>query len=214
MRFRLLLVTAVLTALSLVAAGPASAAAITKRDVVRSLLTPRDLSDGWHKTDLGNSGPGSDIQGCEAGDYVTKGRRHKASRDFQYADVPTFITEEVSSFWTRRAARRDFVKSVRALASCPEFTMEGRTFRVTQLSVNSYADQISAFRVQGSVATADGDEVPLTAHVVAARWGRQVTGIITLVGGEVPASELGGIKRGTLRIAKLATSKVASKLGR
>ena len=37
MRFRLLLVTAVLTALSLVAAGPASAAAITKR-LVRSLL--------------------------------------------------------------------------------------------------------------------------------------------------------------------------------
>jgi hypothetical protein len=214
MRVRLVLVTAVLTAFSLVVAGPASAAAVTKRDVVRSLLTPRNLSEGWHKTDLGGSGPGADVQGCESGEHVTTGRRHKATRDFQYADTPTYITEEVGSFWTRRAARRDFNKSVKGFTACPEFTMDGRTFRVTRLSVDSYADQIAAFRVQGSVATADGGEVPLTAHLVATRWGRQTTVLTTLVGGEVPASELSGLKTASVRIGKRATAKVAQVLGR
>lgn len=212
MRVRLVLVTAVLTALSLVVAGPASAAAVTKRDVVRSLLTPRNLSDGWHKTDLG-SGPASDVQGCEAAQFVSKGVRHKASRDFQYADAATFITENVSSFWTQRGARRDFNKGTRAFASCSDFTIDGMPFTMKQLQVNSYADQIVLFRAQGTVTDEAGD-VPVTIHTVVTRWGRQETGTSTMIFGALTPADLRELKTASVRIAKMATAKVADRLGR
>lgn len=214
MRFRLLLVTAVLTAFSLVVAAPASAATITQTDVRRSLLTVRDLGDGWRATDLDSgSGTGSDIQGCEQSEFASRGVRHEASRDFQYQQAAEFISEDVTSYRTKRAARRDFNKGVRSLASCTEFTMDGKTFRINALSVNSYADQIAAFRIQGSVATESGD-VPVTLFLIPTRWGRQVTATRTIIGGTLTSADLRGLKNASVRIAKVATSKVATRLGR
>ena len=213
MRIRLLLVTAVLTALSLVVASPASAATVTRSDVVSSLLTVRDLTDGWHKTDLSGGGGGSDVSGCESASYTSIGVKAKAGRDFQYAQVPTFITEEVMSFGTREAARRDFSKGVRQFSACTDFTIDGKTFTIKRLSVGGYADQVAAFRILGSVATAAGD-VPMSLFLVVTRWGRQQVMVLTTVGGRVTSTVLASNKRSTVQISRAATGNVASMLGR
>jgi hypothetical protein len=211
MRIRLLLVTAVLTALSLVVASPASAATITRSDVVSSLLTVRDLTDGWHKTDL--SGGGGDVSGCESASYTSTGVKAKATRHFQYTQEPTFISEEVMSFGTRKAARRDFSKGVRLFSACTDFTIDGKTFTIKRLSVDGYADQVAAFRILGSVATAAGD-VPMSLFLVVTRWGRQQVVVMTTVGGSVTPAVLRSLKTATVQVSKGATGKVATVLGR
>lgn len=212
MRFRLIAVIAVFTALSLVATTPASAATITRTKVVRSLLTATDLGTGWHKTDLG-SGSGSEVSGCESAQYESVGVRFKAEREFQYGETPTFISESVYSFRTRTAARKDFTKGVRVFSACSSFTMDGSVFRITRLSVAPFADQTAAFKITGSVPTAAGD-VPLTLFFVVSRWGRQQTALMTMVGGQMTSAEARATKSGSVQIARAATQKVASRLGR
>jgi hypothetical protein len=213
MRIRLLLITAVLTAFSLVVAGPASAATVTKSDVVSSLLTVRAFGDGWHKTDLSGGSGGGDVSGCESATYTSTGVKAKASRDFQYAKTPTFITENVTSFGTRKAARRDFAKGVRLFSACTDFTVDGKTFTIKRLTVSGYADQVAAFRILGSVATAVGD-VPISMFIVVTRWGRQQVSVVTTVGGRATSADLTSLKRSTVKISKGATGKVATVLGR
>jgi hypothetical protein len=212
MRTRLLLATALLTAGSLVVAGPASAATITRSDVVGSLLTVRDLSDGWHKADLGGSGS-ADVSGCESARYTSTGVKAKAGRDFQYNQLPTFISEKVLSFGTRAAARRDFAKGVRLFSDCDSFTVNGRTFTIKRLAVGGYADQVAAFRILGSVSTAAG-VVPMSTFLVVTRWGRQQVSVLTVVGGRSTPALLSSLKASTVTISKGATAKVAKRLGR
>jgi hypothetical protein len=212
MRFRIIAVTAVFTALSLVVASPASAATITRTKVVRSLLTATELGAGWHKTDLG-SGDGSEVTGCESADYESVGIRFEVEREFQYGEVPTYIAENVWSFRTRTKASQDFSKGVRLFSACSSFTMDGAVFRITRLSVADFADQEAAFRIVGSVPTAAGD-VPLTMFIVLSRWGRQQVALMTMVGGQMTSAEVRATKTGSVRIARAATQKVAGRLGR
>jgi hypothetical protein len=212
MRTRLLLVTALLTACSLVVAGPASAATVTRSDVVGSLLTVRDLAAGWHKADLGGGG-GIDVSGCESARYSSTGVKAEAGRSFQYNQLPTFILENVQSFGTRAAAKRDFAKGVRLFSACDSFTVDGRTFTIKRLSVGGYADQVAAFRILGSVSTAAG-VVPMSTFLVVTRWGRQQVSVLTVVGGRSTPALLSSLKASTVTISKGATAKVAKRLGR
>lgn len=210
----MLAVTAAVAALSLVAAGPAPAATtITRATVVSSLLTATQLGAGWHRYDDRDSGATPEVTGCAGTAYQTVGLRFTAKRSFQYAEAPSFVQETVGSFRSRDAARSDFAKGVRQFTACTSFTIDGKVFTVKRLSMPTFADQRVMFLIAGSVATAAGD-VPFTVWLVVTRWGRQQTATTVMVAGTLTSDDRRALKASAVRVARAATGKVATLLGR
>ena len=211
--FRFTAVIAAVVAVTVVLAGPASAAAATtKRQVVRSLLTATEVGSGWHLYDDSGS-PSADVSGCTGTTQTTVGLKFSAKRAFQYSSNLLFAHEQIESFRTILAARKDFKKSLASFSSCTTLMVNGRPWTVARLSVPSYADQQAMFRLSGPVATAVGD-VPVTMFLVATRWGHHEVVSMLTVGGQLTSTQRTEVKKAAVRLSKLATSKVAARLGR
>lgn len=210
-RFTAAVATAVVTAVVL--AGPASAAAATtKRQVVRSLLTATQVGSGWHLyDDSGN--PSADVSGCPDASTTTVGLAFSAKRAFQYSSNLLFAHEQIESFRTTLGARKDFRKSLASFSSCTTFMVDGKPWTVTRVSLPAYADQQAMFRLSGPVATVAGD-VPVTMFLVATRWGHHEVVSMLTVGGRMTSTQRTQVKQAAVRLSKLATTKVAARLGR
>jgi hypothetical protein len=209
-------VLAVAVSVVLVAATPASAAAsLTHLQVVHAALAADDLGNGWHHVDLSGGGDGTPeaSQGCPGTRYTTTGLRYDVERGYQFETTPTIVHEEIQSFRTVRAAKRDFRKGMAQFSSCTTFTMEGHQWNVNRLAVASYADRSALFRLAGSV-TSGTTEVPLTMYFNAARYGHHEVLTLTVVGGATDATIEKRIRDSSVQISKLATAKVRVKLGR
>lgn len=211
MRIRLLLVTAAVTALSLVAASPASAA-VSHRDVVGALLTTENLNKGWHKVDL-SAGGSTGSSGCAAAHYRSTGLAAKAARSFKFKKTPTFITEKIGSFSSRGAAKRDFGKAKRLYGSCDSYTVDGETFTIHSISLGDYADQVVGYKVKGNVQTAAG-RIPVTVFVITTRWGDQVVSTTMVFISGISAAGTKDLRMSTVRTSKAATRVVKDTLGR
>ena len=210
MRIRLLLVTAALTALSLVAASPASA--VTRSEAVSALLTANEVGNRWHKVDV-SRGSSGDFSGCESAQYTRRGVDAKAARAFRFAKSTSFITEKLAAFDTTRLARRDFRKRVELFSACEEFTVDGTSFSVHRVDLGDFADQRAGFKIRGTVERA-GEFVPMTVFVVTTRWGHHIVATTMVVEGALTGAGVRVVKASTVRVAKVATEKVDNTLGR
>jgi hypothetical protein len=205
--------TAAVTAVAVAVAGPATAAvATTRTQVVRSLLTATQVGQGWHKYDGGGS-TSPEVEGCLAGDASPRGLRFTAGREYQYLTTPAFGGETVYAFGTARSARRDFNASVRLLDSCSSFTLDGDTWTVARMSAPEIADQTVRYRLKGSVTTAAG-KVPLVMFLVVSRYGRQEVAASLAAGGALTSAQRTEFAKASVRLCRLATAKVAARLGR
>lgn len=215
MRRLLVLAVSGLTVLAVVAATPAAASSsVTRSQVRHSLLTAAQLGDGWHRfDDTGDSTP--DIQGCGgAATSAPFGLRFAPQRAFQYGQVASFVHEQIYTFRTIKGAKADFGANVKEFNNCDSFTLDGKTWRVIKLTMPSYADQRAIYRLSGLVATAAGVDVPVTMFLIVTRYGHHEVLTIATVGGQLTSTVRTEIKKGAVRIAKVATLKVQDRLGR
>ncbi len=205
-----------LTALGLVLAVPASAApALTRSDVAGALLTPGEVGDGWERTGggrLAHIGPGA---GCEdgPGGVTPTAARFGIDRQFASLDSPHLVSEALHSYATRRAARRDVSASIRLLERCRSFTSDTLTLRIRRIPVPDVAgaDRSARWRVTAAGDSAGG---PFAMYVVLTRHGRhEVMTVVGAVGDASPADRT-AMARESVRLARLATAKVADRLGR
>jgi hypothetical protein len=210
MRIRLLLVTATLTALSMVVASPASA--LTHAEAVRGLLLPNELGKAWHKVDV-SAGGANAFDGCPSAAYTKKGVDAKAARAFQFRSSTTFVTEKLTAFDTVRLAQRDFRKGVQLYTACDSFTAHGATFNIHRVRLGDFADQRAGFRFRGTVDTSEG-AVPMTVFRITTRWGHHVIVSTMVVSGALNAEQTREVKKSTVRVAKVATERVDIQLGR
>ena len=209
-------VLAVAISVVLVAATPASAAvSLTHLQVVHAALTANDLGNGWHHVDVSGGGAGTPEadEGCPGTGYTTTGIRYDVQRGFQFQTTPTIVHEEIESFRTVRAAKRDFRKGTAQFSSCTTFTMDGHQWNVNRLAVASYGDRSALFRLAGTV-TSGTTDVPLTMYLNAARYGHHEVITLTAVGGATDATVEKRVRDTSVQINKLATAKVRVKLGR
>jgi hypothetical protein len=210
---RLTSVVAAVTVVAVAVTGPASASvAQTKTQVVRSLLSGAQIGDGWHKT-TGTDGTAGEVGGCLTEASPSAGLRFKAGRSFQYLTSTGFADETVYAFGTARSARRDFNASTRLLDSCSSFTLDGNTWTVARMPVPAIADQTVRYRLNGSVPTASG-KVPVVLFMVVTRYGRQEVTTTLGFGGTLTSAQRTGIAKASVRLCRLATMKVADRLGR
>ena len=213
-------VLAVAVSVVLVAATPASAAtSLTHRQVARAALTAGDLGNGWRHVDLSANGGGGSTQeadeGCPGTAYTTIGLRYDVHRSYQFQTTPTVVTEEIQSFRTVSAAKRDFRKGVAQFSSCTTFTMAGHQWNVNRVAVARYADSSALFRLSGSVTSSSGSgDVPMTMYLSSARYGHHEIFTLTAVGGTTDATVEKRLRDSSVQISKLATAKVRVKLGR
>lgn len=211
MRIRLLLVTAVVTALSVVmAASPASA--VTHSEAVSALLVADEVGNRWHTVDA-SRGSSGDLSGCESAQYTRRGVDAKAKRAFRFGKSASFITEKLTAFDTTRLARRDFRKGVELFSACEEFTIDGTPFSVHRVNLGDFADQRAGFKIRGTV-DRDGEFVPITFFLVTTRWGHQIVATTMVVEGALTGDQVRTVKASTVRVAKVATEKVDNVLGR
>jgi hypothetical protein len=210
---RLTTVVAVVTVAALAVSVPASASvAQTKTQVVRSLLTGTQIGDGWHKYS-GSDGSAAEVGGCLTEGSRSAGLRFSATRSYQYLTTAAFADETVYAFGTALSARRDFNKSTRLLDSCSSFTIDGSTWTVARMPVAAIADQTVRYRLNGSVPTASG-KVPLVLFVVVTRYGRQEVATTLGAGGTLTSAQRTDFAKASVRLCRMATVKVADRLGR
>src|SRR6188508_2312725 len=126
MRIRLLLVTAAVSALSLVAASPASAA-VSHSEAVGALLTANEVGKNWHKVAV-SDGMSGILHGCTT--YTSKGLDAKAARAMQFRQDDSWITERLKSFDGIKLAGREVAKWVAKYGSCDSFEHDGQTFTI------------------------------------------------------------------------------------
>ena len=210
MRIRLLLVTAAVSVLSLVAASPASAA-VTHREAVGALLTVNEVGNNWHKVAVSDGMSGM-LHGCST--YTSKGLDAKAARAFQFRQQETWITERLKAFDTPKLAGREVNKWVARYSDCDSFEHEGQTFTISKAKVGDFADRTAAFKIKGIVTDAEGIEVPVTAILVGAKWGHHVVTATTVVIGGLTSAQVTELRKSTIRVAKVGVEKVDIKLGR
>ncbi len=207
-------VLAVAVSVVLVAATPASAASsLTHLQVVHATLSAGDLGAGWHHYDASNSGADPSVQGCEGTSYRTTGLRYDVERDYQFDTTATFVNEDLQTFWTALGASRDFTKGLKSLTACSSLRIDGKPWTVKRLTVANYADRTALFRMRGVIGTAAGD-VPVVMFLSVAKLGHHEIETTTIVGGQVTAVELTNIRNNSVRINRLAASKVRVRLGR
>jgi hypothetical protein len=209
------IVTAALLAVALAVPGTASAAvAQTRTQVVRSLLTGPQIGDGWHRSDSSSGGSAVEADGCDPSTGASSpGLRFTADRSYQYLTSALFADETIYAFGTVTSARRDFNASTRLMDSCSSFTVDGNTFTVTRMPAPTIADQTARYRMKGSVTTPAG-KVPMTLFMVATRLGRQEVVTTLVVGGALTAAQRTDVAQASVRLCRLATAKVAARLGR
>jgi hypothetical protein len=212
MRIRLLLVTAAVSALSLVAASPASAA-VSHSEAVGALLTANEVGIRWHKVPVSDGMSGM-LKGCASASYESKGIDAKAARAFQFRQQDTFITEKLKSFDTTKLAGREVRKWVALYSDCDSFVVGGQTFTIHSVNLGDFADAQAGFKIKGMVEDADGLEVPFTAITVGAKWGHHVVAATTVVLGGLSADQVKALKKSTVRVAKVSLEKVDNELGR
>jgi hypothetical protein len=210
MRIRLLLVTAAVSVLSLVAASPASAA-VSHKEAVGALLTANEVGNRWHKVAV-SDGMSGILHGCTT--YTSKGLDAKAARAFQFRQQDTWITERLKSFDGVKLAGREVAKWVVRYGSCDSFEHDGQTFTISKASVGGFADATAAFKIKGIVTDDAGVESPVTAILVGAKWGHHVVSATTVVIGGLTSDQVKDLKKSTVRVAKVAVEKVDNKLGR
>jgi hypothetical protein len=211
---RLTTVVAAVTVVAVAVSVPASASvAQTKTQVVRSLLSGPQIGDGWHKT-TGSDGAAGEVGGCLTGTSDPAGLRFTATRSYQYLTTPAAADESVYAFGTARSARRDFNASTRLLDSCSSFTIDGSTWTVARMPVTAIADQTARYRFSGSVPNAAGDKVPVVLFVVVTRYGRQEVATTLGVGGALTSAQRTEFAKASVRLCRMATGKVADRLGR
>ncbi|HET9945188.1 MAG TPA: hypothetical protein VFR56_06015 [Actinomycetes bacterium] len=210
MRIRLLLVTAAVSALSMVAASPASAA-VTHSEAVGALLTVNEIGGRWHKVPVSEGMTGM-LHGCNT--YTTKGLDAKAARAFQFRQQDTWITERLKSFDGVKLAGREVAKWVARYGSCDSFEHDGQTFTISKAKVGGFADATAAFKIKGIVTDADGIESPVTAILVGAKFGHHVVSATTVVIGGLTSEQVTDLRKSTIRVAKVGVEKVDIKLGR
>ncbi len=210
---RLTTVIAAVTVVAVAVSVPASASvAQTKTQVVRSLLSGAQIGDGWHKT-AGSDGTAGEVGGCLTGTSAPAGLRFTATRSYQYLTTPAAADETVYAFGTATSARRDFNKSTRLFDSCSSFTIDGSTWTVARMPVAAIADQTARYRLNGSVPSAAG-KVPVVLFVVAARYGRQSVVTTLGVGSTLTSAQRTEFAKASVRLCRMATAKVADRLGR
>jgi hypothetical protein len=210
MRIRLLLVTAAVSALSLVAASPASAA-VSHNQAVGALLTANEVGNHWHKVPVSDGMTGL-LHGCNT--YTSKGIDAKAARAFQFRNQETWITERLKAFDTTKLANREVNKWVARYGDCDSFMVDGQTFTTTSVKVGDFADRTAGFKIKGIVEDDEGTESPVTAILVAAKWGHSVVSATTVVIGGLNSEQVKDLKKSTVRVAKVGVEKVDNKLGR
>jgi hypothetical protein len=210
MRIRLLLVTAAVSALSLIAASPASAA-VSHSEAVGALLSANEVGKNWHKVPVSEGMTGM-LHGCFT--YTSKGVDAKAARAFQFRQQETWITERLKSFDTTKLAGREVRKWVARYSECGSFVHDGQTFTMSKAKVGDFADRTAAFKIRGIVTDADGVEAPVTAILVGAKWGHHVVTTTTVLVGGLTAADVRDLRRSTVQVAKVAVEKVDNKLGR
>ena len=210
MRIRLLLVTAAFSALSLVAASPASAA-VSHSEAVGALLTANEVGNHWHKVPVSDGMTGL-LHGCNT--YTSKGIDAKAARAFQFRNQETWITERLKAFDTTKLANREVNKWVALYGDCDSFMVDGQTFTTSSVKVGDFADRTAGFKIKGIVEDDEGIETPVTAILVAAKWGHSVVSATTVVIGGLNAEQVKDLKKSTVRVAKVGVEKVDNKLGR
>ena len=153
MRIRMLLVTVCVTALSLVAASPASAA-VSHSEAVGALLTSNEVGKNWHKVAV-SDGMSGILDGCASAQYTSKGIDARAARA-QFRQQETWITERLKSFDTTKLAGREVRKWVARYSACDSFVHEDQTFTISKARVGDFADRTAAFKIKGIVTDADG----------------------------------------------------------
>ncbi|MDQ1600758.1 MAG: hypothetical protein QOD68_2232 [Actinomycetota bacterium] len=212
--FRLTTVVAAVTVVAVAVSVPASASvAQTKTQVVRSLLSGTQIGDGWHKY-AGGDGSAAEVGGCLTEATPSAGLRFTASRSFQYQTTAAFADETVYAFGTATSARRDFNASKRLLDSCSSFTIDGNTWTVARMPVAAIADQTVRYRFNGSVPDAAGNKIPVVLFVVVTRYGRQEVTTSLGVGGTLTSTDRTSFGKASVRLCRMATVKVANRLGR
>ncbi len=149
MRIRLLLVTIAVTALSLVAASPASAA-VSHDEAVGALLTAKEVGKNWHKVAV-SDGMSGILHGCASAQYTSKGVDAKAARALQFRQQESWITERLKSFDTTKLAGREVNKWVARYSECDSFQHDGQTFTISKAKVGDFADKTAAFKIKGIV---------------------------------------------------------------
>ena len=212
MRIRMLLVTAAVSAVSLVGASPASAA-VTHSEAVGALLTVKEIGKNWHKVAVSDGMSGM-LHGCASAQYTSKGLDAKAARTVQFRQQETWITERLKSFDTTKLAGREVRKWVARYSACDTFEHDGQTFTMSKAKVGDFADATAAFKIKGIVTDADGVEAPVTAILVGAKWGHHVVSATTVVVGGLTADQVRELRKSTIRVAKVSVEKVDNELGR
>lgn len=212
MRIRMLLVTVCVTALSLVAASPASAA-VSHSEAVGALLTSNEVGKNWHKVAV-SDGMSGILDGCASAQYTSKGIDARAARAHQFRQQESWITERLKSFDTTKLAGREVRKWVARYSACDSFVHEDQTFTISKARVGDFADRTAAFKIKGIVTDADGVEAPVTAILVGAKWGHHVVTTTTVLVGGLTAADVRDLRRSTVQVAKVAVEKVDNKLGR
>jgi hypothetical protein len=212
MRIRLLLVTAIVSALSLVAASPASAA-VSHSEAVGALLTANEVGKNWHKVPV-SEGMSGTFTGCPSATYTSKGLDAKAARAFQFRQQESWITERLKSFDTTKLAGREVRKWVNLYSACDSFQVDGQTFTIHEANVGDFADKTAAFKIRGIVTDADGTEVPITAVLVGAKWGHHVVSATMVVIGGLTSAQVTDMKKSTVKVVKVGVEKVDNELGR
>jgi hypothetical protein len=212
MRIRLLLVTAAVSALSLVAASPASAA-VSHDEAVRALLTANEVGNNWHKVPVSEGMTGM-LHGCPSAAYTSRGVDAKAARAFQFRQQDSFITERLKAFDTTRLAGREILRWFALYSACDSFQHDGQTFTIKEVTVGDFADRTAGFKIKGIVTDAEGIEVPVTAILIGAKWGHSVVTTTMVVVGGLTSDQVKDMKKSTIRVAKVGVEKVDNKLGR
>jgi hypothetical protein len=212
MRIRLLLVTIAVTALSLVAASPASAA-VSHDEAVGALLTAKEVGKNWHKVAV-SDGMSGILHGCASAQYTSKGVDAKAARALQFRQQESWITERLKSFDTTKLAGREVNKWVARYSECDSFQHDGQTFTISKAKVGDFADKTAAFKIKGIVTDSAGVESPVTAILVGAKWGHHVVSETQVVVGGLTGAQVGEMRKSTIQVAKVAVEKIDNKLGR
>ena len=212
--FRLTTVVAAVTVVAIAVSVPASASvAQTKAQVVRSLLSSTQIGDGWHKF-AGGDGSAAEVGGCLTDAKPSAGLRFTAGRSYQYQTNAAFADETVYAFGTARSAQRDFNTSKRLLDSCSSFTIDGNTWTVARMPVAAIADQTVRYRFNSSLPDAAGNKIPVVLFVVVTRYGRQEVTTSLGVGGTLTSADRTSFGKASVRLCRMATVKVADRLGR
>ncbi len=215
MRRTMICLVSLVAGLTMMFAGPASAAfSISKADVSAAMITPADLGGGWKRMTVPKNSD-TDIQGCGANSSTTSvGQRFSVSRTFQYRASPLMVTEDVSTFTTVAAAKADMTKGIKTLQGCTSVTIDGQVWQIVRVSMPSVGDQRVRYQMSGTILTAKAGAVPVLAFFVVSRHGRHEITSTMFVAGALSPADKSVVAAASIRVGRLSTAKLAGALPR